>query len=134
MSRWERKRATQWHWTTEGPKTTERLRTVYWPWPPRPSAAPNTLWAKPLWTKPVSGSSLCSRHGSSPLFPGGGGGDHRPRAGKKVLLGNLRLLEERGIAAGDLGQAAEQLAEQGKTPMYVVVDGVAAGIIRWPTY
>ena len=47
----------------------------------------------------------------------------------RVLLGNRRLLDERGYTLGDLETPAEQLAEEGKTPMFVVVDGVVAGMI-----
>ncbi len=47
----------------------------------------------------------------------------------RVLLGNRRLLDERGYATGDLEAAAERLAEEGKTPMFVVLDGRVAGMI-----
>ena len=49
--------------------------------------------------------------------------------GRDVLLGNVRFLEESGIAAAELASAAEALAAQGKTPMFVAVDGRAAGVI-----
>ncbi|MBI3301422.1 MAG: copper-translocating P-type ATPase [Deltaproteobacteria bacterium] len=49
--------------------------------------------------------------------------------GKTVLLGNRRLLWERGITVGDLSKQAETLAGAGKTPMFVVIDGQPAGII-----
>ncbi|MEK7853993.1 MAG: copper-translocating P-type ATPase, partial [candidate division NC10 bacterium] len=50
-------------------------------------------------------------------------------AGRKVLLGNDRMLVEAGIAPGGLAGEAERLAAAGKTPMFVAVDGRAAGII-----
>src|SRR3972149_1062188 len=50
-------------------------------------------------------------------------------AGRKVLLGNDRMLVEEGIAPGALAGEAERLAAEGKTPMFVAVDGRAAGII-----
>jgi Cu+-exporting ATPase len=51
---------------------------------------------------------------------------------KKLAIGNLKLMQREGIALGSLeGQAAE-LAEQGKTPMYVAVDDEAAGSSPWP--
>jgi Cu+-exporting ATPase len=50
-------------------------------------------------------------------------------AGRKVLLGNDRMLAEEGMAPGALAGEAERLAAEGKTPMFVVVDGRAAGII-----
>ena len=50
-------------------------------------------------------------------------------AGTPVLLGNRRLMDERGIALGVLEATAQTLAADGKTPMFVVSGGVLAGII-----
>jgi P-type Cu+ transporter len=47
----------------------------------------------------------------------------------KLAIGNLKLMQREGIALGRLESQAAQLADQGKTPMYVAVDGQAAGII-----
>ncbi|MBE3135545.1 MAG: HAD-IC family P-type ATPase, partial [Acidobacteria bacterium] len=44
-------------------------------------------------------------------------------------LGNEKLMAEKGIAAGALAAVSEALAANGKTPMYIAVDGAAAGII-----
>jgi Cu+-exporting ATPase len=49
--------------------------------------------------------------------------------GQSVLLGNLKLMDERGIELGKLPQEATRLSEDGKTPMYVAVDGRAAGLL-----
>jgi Cu+-exporting ATPase len=49
--------------------------------------------------------------------------------GKNLLLGNQKLMETCGITLGRLIGKSERLAEEGKTPMFVAVDGVAAGII-----
>jgi Cu+-exporting ATPase len=49
--------------------------------------------------------------------------------GKLVLLGNGKLMDERGIGLGPLSLASEQLATRGKTPMFVAVDGRPVGII-----
>jgi Cu+-exporting ATPase len=49
--------------------------------------------------------------------------------GREVLLGNAKLMGDRGIAIDTLAQGWERLASQGKTPMYVAVDGKAAGLI-----
>jgi Cu+-exporting ATPase len=49
--------------------------------------------------------------------------------GQAVLLGNARFLAESGIEAGELVAAAEEMAAQGKTPMFVVVDSRAVGMI-----
>jgi Cu+-exporting ATPase len=54
----------------------------------------------------------------------------RPKAGAvDVALGDRRLMDEHGYAPGDLQESAERLAADGKTPMYVVVDGSIAGLI-----
>ncbi len=49
--------------------------------------------------------------------------------GKSVLLGNEKLMEERGIALGGLSARSAELAAQGKTPMFISLDGVPAGIV-----
>jgi len=46
-----------------------------------------------------------------------------------VLLGNLKLMRDRKISLGDLDEKATRLADDGKTPMYVAIDGQAAGIV-----
>ncbi len=50
-------------------------------------------------------------------------------AGRRVVLGNLKLMQRQAIALGDLETTAAQLAGDGKTPMYVAIDGQAAGIV-----
>ena len=49
--------------------------------------------------------------------------------GKNLLLGNRKLMDDRGIELADLAQTSDQLANEGKTPMYIVRDGKIAGII-----
>jgi Cu2+-exporting ATPase len=49
--------------------------------------------------------------------------------GRELAIGNARLLERAGIAADGLTEHAERLAAEGKTAMYVAVDGRAAGIV-----
>ena len=49
--------------------------------------------------------------------------------GKALLLGNGKLMAERGVALGTLAEASAKLAENGKTPMFVAVNGAPAGII-----
>ncbi|MCE5343946.1 MAG: heavy metal translocating P-type ATPase [Eubacteriales bacterium] len=50
--------------------------------------------------------------------------DHRT-----VVAGNRKLMEERGIATEAQLATADRLAGEGKTPMYVAVDGKLAGLI-----
>jgi Cu+-exporting ATPase len=47
--------------------------------------------------------------------------------GKAVLIGNAKLMRDHQLAPD--ASAAQRLAEQGKTPMFVAVDGKFAGII-----
>ncbi len=49
--------------------------------------------------------------------------------GKGFLLGNARLMAERGVDTGDLGAAAMALSASGKTPMFAAFDGSAIGLI-----
>jgi Cu2+-exporting ATPase len=54
----------------------------------------------------------------------------RARAeGHDLLAGNATLLRDAGIDPGALLERAEALASTGKTPMYVAVDGQAAGLV-----
>ena len=48
---------------------------------------------------------------------------------QKVLLGNLKLMKEQGLPLDGLEEKAAQLSGEGKTPMFVGVDGRAVGII-----
>jgi Cu+-exporting ATPase len=50
-------------------------------------------------------------------------------ASHELLLGNAKLLRDRGIDADALAADWERLAGDGKTPMYVAVDGAAAGLV-----
>jgi len=49
--------------------------------------------------------------------------------GREVLLGNLRLMNERGIRLDGLQDGSDILASEGKTPMFVAVNGRMAGLI-----
>ena len=49
--------------------------------------------------------------------------------GKQVLLGNKKLMIEKTIDIKPLSEASDQLAIDGKTPMYIAVDAQLAGII-----
>jgi Cu+-exporting ATPase len=49
--------------------------------------------------------------------------------GRDVLLGNSKLLDDAGIDAGGLIGKAEALQKEGKTAMFVAVDGKAAGLV-----
>lgn len=47
----------------------------------------------------------------------------------KLLLGNQKLMADQGIDLGTCVAAADKLAEEGKTPMFIAADGKMAGII-----
>jgi len=49
--------------------------------------------------------------------------------GRRLAVGNARLLQREGIRPNGLTERAERLAEEGKTAMYVAVDGDAAGLV-----
>ncbi|MDQ3481776.1 MAG: heavy metal translocating P-type ATPase [Actinomycetota bacterium] len=49
--------------------------------------------------------------------------------GQELLVGNARLLSDVGISTAALEERAASLAEQGKTPMFVALDGRAAGLV-----
>ena len=49
--------------------------------------------------------------------------------GRQVAVGNAALLDERGIASPELTERAARLAREGKTPVYVVVEGAPVGLI-----
>lgn len=48
---------------------------------------------------------------------------------EEVLLGNLRLMEEKKVRLNGLLGKAEDLSSKGRTPMFLAVDGKAAGLI-----
>jgi len=49
--------------------------------------------------------------------------------GRNVILGNIKLMKDRGIDIKDLEKKAEEFAGEGKTPIYVSLDGKSAGLI-----
>lgn len=49
--------------------------------------------------------------------------------GNRVVLGNQKMMEREGISDIEFFSQATKLADEGKTPMFVVVENKAAGII-----
>jgi len=49
--------------------------------------------------------------------------------GHDVLVGNLKLMDEGGVDVFELEDKAAALAEAGKTPMFVAVDGKPSGLV-----
>lgn len=48
---------------------------------------------------------------------------------RMILAGNRKLMQERGILLDVLEDASDRFAGEGKTPMYVAIDGKLAGIV-----
>jgi Cu+-exporting ATPase len=49
--------------------------------------------------------------------------------GKAVLVGNDTLMEDHAVTSAALRRAAQRVAETGKTPLYVAINGAPAGLI-----
>jgi|Deesub1362A_J573_1020465.scaffolds.fasta_scaffold01106_2 Cu+-exporting ATPase len=49
--------------------------------------------------------------------------------GREVLLGNEEFMKDAGLGISSMEAEARRLSEEGKTPMYVAVDGAIKGII-----
>jgi len=49
--------------------------------------------------------------------------------GRQVALGNAALLRDLGVEPGPLAERAERMRSQGRTVMFVAVDGAAAGLL-----
>jgi Cu+-exporting ATPase len=49
--------------------------------------------------------------------------------GRRVLLGNLKLMQEQGLALDGLAQEAQRLAGEGKTPIFLAIDETLTGMV-----
>jgi P-type Cu+ transporter len=49
--------------------------------------------------------------------------------GKSLLLGNRKLMDDSGVELEGMAEISNNLANEGKTPMYITIDGKIAGII-----
>ena len=49
--------------------------------------------------------------------------------GRELVIGNAKLMADRGVSLDGLVERADALASQGRTPMYVAVDSQSAGIV-----
>jgi P-type Cu+ transporter len=58
-----------------------------------------------------------------------GGGIRARVEGRGVLVGSRRFLSESGVSEDGLLSKGEELAREGKTPVFVAVDGEAAGLV-----
>ncbi len=74
--------------------------------------------AKGLKLSPVGGFAAVTGHGVSATIEGG-----------KVLFGNARLMAKHNVDLGSLSERARELATRAQTPMFLAVNGAAAGIV-----
>jgi Cu+-exporting ATPase len=58
-----------------------------------------------------------------------GGGIRARVGGRAVLVGSRRFLYESAVSEDGLGPRGEELAREGKTPVFVAVDGEPAGLV-----
>jgi P-type Cu+ transporter len=58
-----------------------------------------------------------------------GGGIRARVEGRRVLVGSRRFLAESGVSEDGLLLRSEELAREGKTPIFVAVDGEPAGLV-----
>lgn len=49
--------------------------------------------------------------------------------GKTILIGNKKLIDEKKIDIDVLAKDSDKLAIEGKTPMYIAIDGILRGIV-----
>jgi P-type Cu+ transporter len=49
--------------------------------------------------------------------------------GYHILIGNLKFMQREGVGIGHFEDVSDTLASDGKTPMYVAIDGELAGIV-----
>ena len=49
--------------------------------------------------------------------------------GEEILAGNRKLMDEQNISLSGMEEISDKLAEEGKTPMYVAINGELAGIV-----
>ena len=50
-------------------------------------------------------------------------------SGRRVLVGNHRLMESEGVDLGDLAESRDHLAAEGRTAVMIAVDGQGTGVI-----
>jgi Cu+-exporting ATPase len=49
--------------------------------------------------------------------------------GRRVSVGNRKLMERESVSLAEFEERAARLADEGKTPMFVAVDGMPAGLV-----
>ncbi|KXZ39892.1 Cu+-exporting ATPase [Alkalithermobacter thermoalcaliphilus JW-YL-7 = DSM 7308] len=50
-------------------------------------------------------------------------------SGRNIILGNKKFMKDKNVDINKIEEKAEKLAQEGKTPMYVALNGKVAGII-----
>jgi Cu+-exporting ATPase len=67
---------------------------------------------------PVTGFNAIAGHGIEATVEG-----------RNLLLGNAKLMRDRGVEVGTFEERAAALSTEGKTPMFVAVEGRMAGLV-----
>lgn len=49
--------------------------------------------------------------------------------GRRVALGNVKLMGDQGVTRGEWSDRGRAIAESGKTPVYIALDGQAVGVL-----
>src|SRR5690348_11959362 len=94
-------------------------------WWPRPRATQNTRWPRPSSTPPdPAGCRYRRRFTAVP-----GAGAIATVEGKRVAVGNGRLLDGEDVRLGGLSERAAAFTAEGRTVVQAAIDGHAAGVI-----
>ncbi len=83
----------------------------------------------PLAEAIVSGAEDAPRLQATDFEAVTGQGVHGTVDGARVALGNRAMMKTEGVDVAALGETAEALQGDGKTAMFVAVDGIAAGLV-----
>ena len=100
------------------------------PLPPASSAAASTRWRRRSW--PARPSGTWPPRDLAEFRSLTGRGVTGVAGGRRVALGNARLLEELGVEPGPLAERAEALRAEGQTVMFLVAGDAVAGSWAWP--
>ena len=112
--------------TLSAPTALRRRRPSCPSWPPR-SAVPNTRW--PTRSSARRKREHCRSAAATDFQATAGGGIEAVVDGVHVSVGRSGFLESSGADVAHLASAADGLAADGKTPVFVALDGRAVAVI-----
>ena len=94
-------------------------------WPRRWNAGPSILWPKRSWRAPKRQGA--ARQEATDFEAVTGKGVRGQVGGRAVALGNTAMMQEMGLDTGAAEAKADALRAEGKTAMFIAVDGALAG-------